>query len=96
MSALFNTLPSWAAGGMVMFIFVFLKAFQQRNVAFDSKWYWILGTSYGMVFAEAFIVVTFITVGYHVPTILGIGTGAGFGAILAMHVHRRIFGVQKK
>lgn len=37
------------------FAFVFLKAFQQRNVAFDN-YIWVLPTSYCMAFAEVYVI----------------------------------------
>jgi hypothetical protein len=82
------------APGAAMYIFVALKAFQQRNVAFDVPWYYIMAASYGMVFAEVYVIAVIVDVGYHLPTILSIGTGSGTGTISAMALHRRVFGNQ--
>lgn len=84
------------AAAVVMMFYVGFRAFQQRNVAFDAPWYAIMPISYGMAAADAYIVVTFVRVGYDLTTILAIGTGAGIGAIFAMKLHRKIFGTQKK
>ena len=78
-----------------MFAFVFLKAFQQRSVAFDAPWYYIIGTSLAMAFTEVYVIAAIVRVGYHVPTVVCIGLGAGLGAVLAMALHRRVFGVQR-
>ena len=76
--------------------FVFLKAFQQRSVAFDAPWYYIVCTSLAMAFTEVYVIATIVRVGYHVPTVLAIGSGAGIVALVAMALHRKICGKQGK
>lgn len=83
----------WA--GIATFVFIFLKAFQQRNVAFDSPAYIVVGTSVAMAFVEVYVVATIAMQGYHLPLVLSIGMGGGLGAVLSMASHRRIFGRQK-
>ena len=75
------------------FMFVFLKAFQQRNVAFD-KYRWVLPTSMAMAAAEVYVIATIVTTGYSVLAVLGMGTGAGAGALIAMHLHGKYVGGQ--
>ena len=70
--------------------FVFLKAFQQRNVAFD-QYAAIMPTSIAMAFAEFYVVALIVTTGYDVPLVISLGTGAGFGAMAAMYTHGKIF-----
>ena len=73
------------------YIFVFLKSFQQRNVAFDKYW-WIMPTSMSMAFAEAYVVFKLATAGeYSVPLVLGLGLGAGSGSLCATILHKRLF-----
>ena len=76
--------------GLAMFAFVFLKAWQQRNVAFDHYWP-VLPTSLLMALTEVYVISIIVRVGYDIPIVLAIGTGAGLGALLAMVLHKHIF-----
>ncbi len=76
--------------GLAMFAFVFFKAFQQRNVAFDH-YLSVLPISWCMVATEFYVISIIVRVGYDFATIFSIGTGAGFGALLAMVLHKRMF-----
>ncbi len=78
--------------GIAYFVFVFFKAFQQRNVAF-MHYRWILPISYMMAITEVFII-SLIAVeaskGLSIELLwfaLTIGTGGGLGAIVSMWVH---------
>jgi len=74
------------------FVFVFFKAFQQRNVAF-MHYRWIMPISYAMSLTEVLvisIVAMKATNGFTMELLyigLGIGTGGGLGAIVAMYLH---------
>jgi len=68
------------------FVFVFLKAFQQRNVAFDN-YKWVFPTSMGMAATEVYVISVIAAKGYAVLAVLGMGAGAGCGAMLAMYLH---------
>jgi hypothetical protein len=70
------------------FCFVFLKAFQQRNVAFDN-YVWVLPTSWAMAATEVYVVVNVARNGWHLGLVFAIGCGSGVGALAAMLVHRR-------
>lgn len=72
------------------FVFVFLKAFQQRNVAFDN-YHMIIPVSLVMAFAEFAVIHNFIKTGYNVDIILAIGLGSGSGALLAALCHKKWF-----
>lgn len=80
--------------GAAYFVFVFFKAFQQRNVAF-MHYRWIMPISYAMATCEVFVIslVAFkATQGINLELLwyaLTIGTGGGAGAILAMYLHKR-------
>ena len=78
-----------------MFAFVFLKAFQQRNVAFDHYWP-VVPISWLMFSAEAYVVVTIAGRGWDILFVGAVGTCAGLGAILAMLLHSRMFRQVKK
>lgn len=78
--------------GIAYFVFVFFKAFQQRNVAF-MYYRWVLPISYMMACTEVFII-SLIAVeaskGLSLELLwfaLTIGTGGGLGAIVSMWVH---------
>lgn len=75
---------------LAMFGFVFLKAFQQRNVAFNH-YLPIVPTSWLMFAAEAYVVVTIANRGWDLLFVGSVGTSAGLGAVLAVFLHNRIF-----
>lgn len=81
--------------GIAYFIFVFFKAFQQRNVAF-LHYKWILPISYFMATSELFVisVVAIKAVGAEsvaemIPMVLTVGTGGGIGALVSMWIHHK-------
>ncbi len=76
--------------GTAMFAFVFLKAFQQRNVAFDH-YLPVIPISLLMALSEVYVISVIVRVGYDMPTVLAIGTGSGIGALLAMVLHKHMF-----
>jgi hypothetical protein len=78
-----------------MFVFVFLKAFQQRNVAFDHYW-WVMPTSLGMAATEVYVIARIAAGGWHWSLVLVIGVGAGLGALSAMLLHKRFVSKEKK
>ena len=72
------------------FLYVFLKAFQQRNVAFDN-YVAIVPISLAMAAFEVFTVAKVAASGWSVGIVLAIGFASGSGAIAAMLAHRLIF-----
>lgn len=80
--------------GLAYFIFVFFKAFQQRNVAF-MHYRWILPISYAMACTEVFVislVALEASQGLSWDLLwfaLTIGTGGGLGAVVSMYLHNR-------
>ena len=83
-----------ALAAVAYFVFVFFKAFQQRNVAF-MHYHWIMPISYAMSLTEVLVisVVAMKAVeGFSWELVylgLAIGTGGGLGAILAMKLHHK-------
>ena len=83
--------------GMANFLFIFLKAFQQRNVAFLHYW-WVVPTSMTMAVVEVGVIgwvaiqatqtAKFLDLW---PLILAVGLGGGLGAVASMYIHKRIF-----
>ena len=84
-----------AIAGGAYFVYVFLRAFQQKNVAFDH-YKWVMPISYAMSIVD---VAVMSIVAYKVATegitwellifALCLGTGGGLGAMTAMWTHNR-------
>ncbi len=84
--------------GAANFVFIFLKAFQQRNVAFMHYW-WVVPCSLlmgvvevgvvGAVAIKATAAASFISLW---PMVLAIGIGGGLGAVASMYVHYKYVG----
>jgi len=72
------------------FVLVFIRAFQQRNVAFD-RYLAILPTSLLFAAADVYVVITVVNAGFKISTVLSMGIGAGLGAMLAMFIHKKVF-----
>lgn len=70
------------------FAYVMLRAFQQRNVAFDS-YKWVVPTSYLMAVFDVYIVSAVAHAGWTWPVILANGSGGCLGALCAMWFHKR-------
>ena len=79
---------SYLAVFFATFTYVMLRAFQQRNVAFDS-YKWVVPTSYGMAVVDVFIIVSFAKNGWSVPLVLTYGTAGATGSMCAMWFHKR-------
>lgn len=80
---------SYFAAFWASFGFIFLRALQQRNVAFDNYW-WILPTSMLMAATEFIVIYNIASQhGYNVTLVLVVGSGSGLGSILAAVLHKR-------
>lgn len=71
-----------------MFIYVMLRAFQQRNVAFDN-YRWVVPTSYAMAATDIFLIAAVAKNGWSVPLVMAYGTAGAGGSICAMLFHKR-------
>lgn len=81
--------------GLANFLFIFLKAFQQRNVAF-MHYGWVVPTSLlmgvvevgvvGAVAIKATAAASFLALW---PMIVAIGIGGGLGAVASMYIHHK-------
>lgn len=71
-----------------MFIYVMLRAFQQRNVAFDH-YRWVIPTSYAMAATDMFLIASIAKAGWSVDFFLTYGTAGACGSICAMLFHKR-------
>ena len=73
----------------VTLTYVFLRAFQQKNVQ-HSKYLWMIPVSYGMGFCDVYIISTIAKDGHVLwMTALFMGTGGALGAIGATYLHNR-------
>ena len=97
MEQFFTDYGNVLAAGTAYCVFVFFKAFQQKNVAFDH-YKWVMPISYAMSATEV-LVISLIAVeaaqGLSWDLVwfaLSIGTGGGLGALAAMKFHNRYIG----
>ena len=74
----------------VNFVYIALKAFQQKNVA-GNQYLPVIPTSLCMAACEVFTVYAVATSGFHLQNIVAVGLGGGMGAMTAMLVHSRIY-----
>ena len=74
------------------FILIFIRAFQQRNVA-HAHYVAMLPTSMAFAFAEYFVILSVVKQGFDMGLILLIGVSAGLSSMLATYLHKRIFSV---
>lgn len=78
--------------GLVSFVYVFLKATQQRHVQFAQYWR-MPWPSYGMAFCEVFVISTVARTadgwGPAIALAFCIGSGAWIGSVLGTWLHAR-------
>lgn len=72
------------------FVYVGLRAFQQKNVTGD-KYGWVLPTSMGMAVVDVFLISTLAKHGVSL-VVVPLGIGAGLGCIAAMALHNYLHG----
>jgi len=68
-------------------ISIFLRAFQQRNVAWAYYW-WITATAYFIAIVEIYVISNIAQRGWSWPLVLIIGTGGAIGAVSATWMHK--------
>jgi hypothetical protein len=71
-----------------MFAYVFVRAFQQRNVAFAHYW-WVVPTSLVMAVFDVFIITFVAHQGWSVAIVLANGGGGALGCLSAIYLHKR-------
>lgn len=72
------------------FVFIFMKAFQQRNVS-GAHYFAILPTSFALAATEVYIIVQVVAKGIDLGAVLALGLAGGLGSMTAVFFHRRIF-----
>jgi len=71
------------------FISVFVKAFQQRNVAFNN-YISVPFFSFGMAFTEVYIIINIVELGASWDVIWRLAIGAILGCWTAMYLHNKL------
>lgn len=71
------------------FVFIFLKAWQQKNVAFDH-YLWIVPTSVLMAVVEVYVIANIATKGYSWWLVASVGVGSGLGALASAWLHNKV------
>lgn len=79
---------SYAAIFLASFVYVMLRAFQQRNVAFDAHW-WVIPTSYGMAVLDIYLISSFARQGWGLALVFVYGSAGALGSLFAMWFHKR-------
>lgn len=80
-----------AAWGLV----VFIRAFQQRNVA-HMHFKWILPTSWVFAFVELIGLTGIVKVGFSWDFAIMLGTATGLSCMASMWIHNRYIGVHNE
>ncbi len=75
--------------GVVNFAYIFLKAFQQRNVAY-SNYLSLYPTGLLLALCEAWVIDTIAAQGVILPLILALWLGGATGAHCSIILHKRI------
>lgn len=78
----------WLAIFASQFLWVGLRSFQQRNVAFDN-YIAVLPTSMCMASVEVYIIYSIARSGWSVAIVLAMAAGGGLGCLAAMWTHKK-------
>tara|TARA_R110002020_G_scaffold135973_4_gene303493 strand:+ start:417 stop:677 length:261 start_codon:yes stop_codon:yes gene_type:complete len=74
---------------LASYISVFVKAFQQRNVAFND-YLFVPIFSLAMAFTEVYIIINIVQLGASWDVVWKLATGAILGCWSAMYLHNKI------
>ena len=72
--------------GLANFLFIGLKAFQQRNIVYND-YAFVVVTSYLIAVAEVYVVFTIASNGFVWQLVLTLGSSGALGALVAMKLH---------
>lgn len=78
----------YVLAGVISFVSVFFKAFQNRNYNFDN-FKLVVPTSIAIAACELYLLSLLIRDGFSVIFVLVVGVGSGLGGMLAMELHNR-------
>ena len=74
---------------LASYISVFVKAFQQRNVAFNN-YLFVPVFSIAMAFTEIYIIINIVQMGASLELVWKLATGAVLGCWCAMYLHNKL------
>ena len=74
---------------LASYISVFVKAFQQRNVAFNN-YLFVPVFSIAMAFTEIYIIINIVQMGASLELVWKLATGAVLGCWSAMYLHNKL------
>jgi len=74
---------------LASYISVFVKAFQQRNVAFND-YLFVPIFSLAMAFTEVYIIINIVQLGASLDVVWKLAAGAVLGCWSAMYLHNKI------
>jgi len=74
---------------LASYISVFVKAFQQRNVAFND-YLFVPVFSLAMAFTEVYIIINIVQLGASLDVVWKLAAGAVLGCWSAMYLHNKI------
>lgn len=72
------------------YVNIFLRAFQQRNVAYNH-YLAVMPISLCMAAVEVFTIAVVAASGFDLSYVISVGLGGGLGCISSMYVHNRMF-----
>ena len=79
---------------LASYISVFVKAFQQRNVAFNN-YLFVPVFSIAMAFTEVYIIINIVQMGASLELVWKLATGAVLGCWSAMYLHNKLTSAKK-
>ena len=79
---------------LASYISVFVKAFQQRNVAFNN-YLFVPVFSIAMAFTEIYIIINIVQMGASLELVWKLATGAVLGCWSAMYLHNKLTSAKK-
>jgi len=82
------SISNYAICALIAFVSVFFKALQNRNYNFDN-YVMILPTSWAIAVCELYLLSVLIKEGIDFWYMFVVGTGSGFGGMIAMAFHHR-------
>lgn len=85
----------WFAVFGAQYVFIGLRALQQRNVAYDN-YAAVLPTSTAMAAVEVLVISSIATSGWSFSLVSALALGGGLGSLTAMLVHKKCFGLNWK
>ena len=85
----------WITVFSAQYVFIGLRALQQRNVAFDN-YVAVIPTSVAMATVEVLVISSIARTGWTFDLVSALALGGGVGSLTAMWIHRKCSGLNWK